>query len=119
MLTRILFYKDGKGKQPVIDFMEELAASSGKDARINLKKIGSYISLLDKEGLVIGEPFIKHLKGEIWELRPLRNRVLFAVLVDNRFVMLHVFMKKTQKTPVSEIERAERELEDFRRRYEA
>lgn len=108
MLTRILFYKDGKGKQPVIDFMEELAASSGKDARINLKKIGSYISLLDKEGLVIGEPFIKHLKGEIWELRPLRNRVLFAVLVDNRFGMLHVFMKKTQKTPVSEIERAER-----------
>ena len=119
MLTRILFYKDRKGKQPVIDFMEELASSTGKDARINLKKIGSYISLLDKEGLAIGEPFIKHLKGEIWELRPLRNRILFAALVGNRFVMLHVFMKKTQKTPVSEIEKAERELEDFRRRYEA
>ena len=114
MLTRILFYKDGKGKQPVIDFMEELAASSGKDARINLKKIGSYISLLDKEGLVIGEPFIKHLKGEIWELRPLRNRVLFAVLVDNRFVMLHVFMKKTQKTPQKEIDTARKRLKSLR-----
>lgn len=99
--------------------MEELAASSGKDARINLRKIGSYITLLDKNGLSIGEPYIKHLKGDIWELRPLRNRILFAALVEGRFVLLHVFLKKTQKTPVTEIEKAERELEDFRRRFES
>ena len=99
--------------------MEELAASSGKDARINLKKIGSYISLLDKNGLSIGEPYIKHLRGDIWELRPLRNRILFAALVEGKFVLLHVFLKKTQKTPAAEIEKAERELEDFRRRYES
>lgn len=119
MLTRTLIYKDRKGRQPVRDFMEELAASSGKDARINLKKIGSYITLLDKNGLSIGEPYIKHLRGEIWELRPLRNRILFAALVEGKFVLLHVFLKKTQKTPVAEIEKAERELEDFRRRFES
>ncbi len=119
MLTRTLIYKDRKGRQPVHEFMEELAASSGKDARINLKKIGSYITLLDKNGLSIGEPYIKHLRGEIWELRPLRNRILFAALVEGKFVLLHVFLKKTQKTPVAEIEKAERELEDFRRRFEA
>lgn len=119
MLTRTLIYKDRKGKQPVLEFMEELTASSGKDARINLRKIGSYITLLDKNGLSIGEPYIKHLKGDIWELRPLRNRILFAALVEGRFVLLHVFLKKTQKTPVTEIEKAERELEDFRRRFES
>ena len=118
MLTRTLFYKDRKGRQPVVEYMDKLAASSGKDTRINLTKIGSYITLLDRNGLSIGEPFIKHLRGDIWELRPLRNRILFAALVDNKFVLLHIFLKKTQKTPVSEIEKAERELEDFIRRYE-
>ena len=119
MLIRTLIYKDRKGRQPVLEFMEGLAASSGKDARINLRKIGSYITLLDKHGLSIGEPYIKHLRGEIWELRPLRNRVLFAALVEGKFVLLHVFLKKTQKTPIAEIEKAERELKDFRRRYES
>lgn len=58
-------------------------------------------------------------KNDIWELRPLRNRILFAALVEGRFVLLHAFLKKTQKTPVAEIEKAEREFEDFRRRFES
>ena len=49
----------------------------------------------------------------------IRNRVLFASLVDDGFVLLHVFMKKTQKTPQEEIEKAERELKDYKERYEA
>ena len=47
VLTRTLFYKDRKGRQPVVDYIDKLAASSGKDAKINLTKIGSYITLLD------------------------------------------------------------------------
>ena len=62
---------------------------------------------------------MKHLRGEIWELRPLRNRILFAALVDNRFVLLHAFMRKTQKTPAVEIERAEKELKDFKERFQS
>ena len=34
------------------------------------------------------------------------------------FVLLHHFQKKTQKTPAAEIEKAKRELEDYKRRYE-
>ena len=33
------------------------------------------------------------------------------------FIMLHHFVKKTQKTPKREIEKAKRELEDYLRRY--
>ncbi|MBR3186480.1 MAG: type II toxin-antitoxin system RelE/ParE family toxin [Lachnospiraceae bacterium] len=43
--------------------------------------------------------------GEIWELRPLRNRILFAAWVNDSFVLLSHFMKKTQKTPKREIEK--------------
>ena len=54
------------------------------------------------------EPVTKHLDGEIWELRPLRNRFLYAYYKDNRFVILHHFLKKTQKTPKREIEQAKK-----------
>ena len=47
---------------------------------------------------MIGEPFIKHLEGDIWELRPLRDRILFAAWLDDGFILLHHFVKKTQKT---------------------
>ena len=45
-----------------------------------------------------GQPYIKHLDAEIWELRPLRDRILFVAWLDGSFVLLHPFVKKTQKT---------------------
>lgn len=56
---------------------------------------------------------MKHLDGDIWELRPIRDSILFAAYVNGSFVRLHVFMKQTQKTPPREIEKAKRELADF------
>lgn len=53
------------------------------------------------------------LKGDIWELRPLDNRIMYAYWKDNTFVLLHYFNKKTQKTPKSEIQIAKNNLKDF------
>lgn len=64
----------------------------------------------------LSENYVKHLDGEIWELRPIRDRILFAGVVGGRYVLLHQFMKQTQKTPAREIEKAKRELADFRER---
>ena len=58
-------------------------------------------------------PYVRHLDGEIWELRPLRNRILLAGVVNGKYVLLHHFIKQTQKTPSREIEKAKRELADF------
>lgn len=116
MAHRIVFYADRKGRQPVKDFIDDLLSQAGKDARINYKKVASYINYLSEVGLAGGEPYMKHLRGEIWELRPLKNRILFAALVDDGFILLHVFQNKTQKTPAEEIEKAERELNDFKER---
>ena len=46
-------------------------------------------------------------------MRPIRDRILFASVVDRRYLLLHCFMKQTQKTPAREIERAKREFADF------
>ena len=112
----IYFYKDKNGNEPVLEYMRELASKKGKDSRIKLNKINDYIELLSQHGTRAGEPYIKYLDAEIWELRPLRDRILFVAWIDGSFVLLHHFMKKTQKTPKREIEQAKRELADLKER---
>ena len=72
--------------------------------------------MLQENGIALGSPYIRHLEGDIWELRPLRDRILFAKLNNNEFVLLSIFIKKTQKTPKYEIIKAKKYLEDYIRR---
>lgn len=116
-MHEIIFYQDRNGRQPVLDYMEKLGKSKSKDGRIKLNKISDYIQALSVYGTEqLTENYVKHLDGEIWELRPIRDRILFAAVVNGRYVLLHQFMKKTQKTPAREIEQAKRELADFKER---
>ena len=112
-MYKIYFYKDKNGSEPVLDYMEKLYRKKDKDSRIKLNKINDYIEMLSCYGTQAGEPYIKHLDGEIWELRPLRDRILFIGWANGSYILLHQFMKKTQKTPAREIEKAKRELADL------
>ena len=112
-MYNIKFYKDRRGKSPVLDYLRELKNKNDKDSQIKLDKINDYIDTLSIHGKNAGEPYIKHLDGDIWELRPLRDRILFAAWINGGFVLLHKFVKKTRKTPPDEIKRAKRELADF------
>ena len=116
-MHEIIFYEDSSGKNPVREYMRELEKSKSKDSRIKLNKINDYIQALSVYGVAeLSENYVKHLDGEIWELRPICDRILFAGVVGGRYVLLHQFMKQTQKTPAREIEKAKRELADFRER---
>ncbi len=115
-MHEIYFYKDKNGNEPVLEYMLELAAKNDKDSRIKLNKINDYIEALSQYGTQIGVPYVKHLSGDIWELRPIRDRILFVAWINGSYVLLHHFMKKTQKTPTREIEKAKRELADLMER---
>lgn len=112
-MHKIYFYRDKSGNEQVREYLQELADRKDKDSRIKYNKIRDYIKALSEYGLKLTEPYIKHLDGEIWELRPLRDRILFVAWYNGNFVLLHQFMKKTQKTPAREIEKAKRELADM------
>lgn len=112
-MHKITFYRDRDGKEPVAEYIKELSDKKDKDSRIKLTKIRDYIKILSEHGTQAGEPYIKHLDGEIWELRPLRDRILFIGWANGGYVLLHHFMKKTQKTPKMEIDKAKRELADL------
>lgn len=117
-MYKIIFYKDKNGYSSVLEHIETLKEKrfTSKDAKIKFKKISSYLDMLSENGLEIGKPYIKHLEDEIWKLRPLRDRILFAYYDNNNFILLHYFMKKSQKTPRREIKRALTNLEDYKRR---
>ena len=115
-MYKVNFYRDKNGKQPVKEYLQELKNKGGKDSKIKFNKINDYIEVLSKYGTYAGEPYIKHLEGDIWELRPLSDRILFVAWYKNEFMLLHHFVKKTQKTPSKEIEKAKRELKDLKER---
>jgi len=112
----VCFYQDKNGKEPVLEYIRELDSRTDKDSRIKVNKIYDYIDYLREAGPQVREPYAKHLDGDIWELRPLRDRILYAAWDGKSFILLCHFMKKTQKTPPREIQHAKRLLADYRER---
>ena len=112
-MYKIYFYKNINGEQPVLNYLRELKNQNTKNSRINLNKIQDYIQVLATIGKMAGLPYVKHIDGEIWELRPLKNRIFFVSFINSSYVLLHHFIKKSQKTPKREIEKAKKEYQEI------
>jgi phage-related protein len=75
------------------------------DIRASFQRI---VELIHSHGLErVREPYVKHLEGPLWEMR-LKGRsgiarAVYVTAVGKRIVVVHVFEKKTQKTPRREI----------------
>ena len=110
MAWTIDFYRDTEGNVPVEGFLVSLPE---KDRA----RIAWTINLLEEYGLQLGLPYVKHLRGKLWELRIRAGRsayrIIYFAYVGQRFILLHGFLKKTQKTPRRELEIAERRMSDF------
>lgn len=109
------FYRDAEGNVPVEGFLVSL---SEKDRA----RIAWTINLLEEYGLQLGSPYVKHLRGKLWELRIHAGRkayrIIYFAYVGHRFILLHGFLKKTQKTPRRELEIAKGRMADFLTREE-
>lgn len=115
-MYNIEIYEDKNGKSTIKEYIKKLKKQKNKDSKIKFNKIIAYIRELREKGVSLSEKYVKHIKNEIWELRPLRDRILFAYLDNNNFVLLNIFMKKTNKTPQREIQKAQKLLEDYKKR---
>ncbi len=104
------YYKDGKDNEPVADFIDALPHSTRA-------KVFRIIDLLAQNGVLLKEPYTRQVKGKIRELRIKDSqgaiRVLYFTYTGRRFILLHSFLKKTDKTPRKEIEIAEKRMKDF------
>ena len=94
MSRQISFYADDEGQSAVVDFLSELSVKERA-------KCYAYISLLEQYGHRLTSQFIKHLEGDLWELRPefggVEMRLLYFTWIGDMIVIVHAFKKKSQK----------------------
>ena len=92
-------------KVPMIEFLDSLNVRERAKVFASIEKLIE----LKNAGLNPKENLSKHLKDGIFEMRiSFENRiarVLFFYQADRKIIFSHGFAKKTQKTPVSEIQR--------------
>ena len=119
IIFEIDFYQKQNGKIPVQDFLLSLSP------KLRAKAF-SDIELLKKHGNELREPYVKPIKGKknkgLYELRiKFSNdiaRIFYFTYYNNKYVLLHGFIKKTMTTPPNEIKRALDYMEDYKRRAE-
>ncbi len=114
-MYNIIFYENKNGESELYKQLIELAKESetNKDARIQFNQISMCIDLLKEQGTKLPTTITKHIEGKLWELRPGFNRILYFFYTNETYVLLHMFRKKTNKTPQKEIDKANREINDF------
>lgn len=106
----VIFYEHPNGCEPAKEFILSL------DKKMRAKILRT-IKLLQENGYELREPYSKHLDEGIFELRAKVgsdiSRVLYFFIVGRKIVLTSGFIKKTQKTPSSEIDRAK----EYRKEY--
>lgn len=109
------YFKNEKGECPLLEYFQMLVNTGRvKDLAI----IQAKINLLKDYGYElprISTNHAKHIEGKLYELRPGDNRILYFYYDQGTYVLLHAFMKKTNKTPSHEIEKAKREIKEYER----
>lgn len=109
------YYELEDGTRPAEDFILSL------DLKMRAK-IFAALELLEIKGPGLREPFSKSLEDGIFEVRAKQgsdiSRVLYFFVVGRKVILTNGFVKKTQKTPPRELDRAKRYRADYLRRKE-
>jgi phage-related protein len=97
----VVFYRTDAEKEPVREWLQDLP----KPAR---RTIGTDIKTV-QFGWPLGMPLVRKLEANLWEIRSTVDqrvaRILFTIVQDH-IVLLHGFVKKSQKTPQADLELA-------------
>jgi len=108
-ILAVVFYRTDAGKEPVREWLKSLS-------REDKRTIGEDIKTV-QFGWPLGMPLIRKLERGLWEVRSNLSqgiaRVLFTV-DGNTMILLHGFVKKSQKTPLTDLNTARRRLADLR-----
>ncbi len=110
MVLSVIFYRSELGNEPVREWLKELP-------RDDKRQIGEDIKTA-QFGWPLGMPLIRKIEKDLWEVRTkLKNgiaRVMFTV-DGNTMILLHGFIKKSQKTPLNELRTALARLQSYKR----
>ena len=112
---RVIFYDKPDGTEPAREFL----LSIDKKMRA---KLAMSIALLEDNGPALREPYSKPLGDGIFEIRAKVgtdiSRVLYFFVVGRKIILTNGFVKKTPKTPSSEIRLAKQYRAEYLSREE-
>jgi phage-related protein len=101
-MFKVRFYRESSGREPALEWLRDLP----KQER---EIIGGDLQTLQYRW-PIGKPLVAPLEQGLWELRSNLGtriaRLIFVLGHEQLIVVLHGFIKKTQKTPRSDIDLA-------------
>lgn len=105
---RVIFYKTHAGNEPVREWLKNMP----RDER---KIIGEDIKTV-QFGWPLGMPLVKKMEPNLWEVRSkLRNRIARVLFTMHEYIMivlLHGFIKKTEKTPAEDLTLARKRMHE-------
>ena len=115
LVLQLRFYDLPDGSYPAQEFIDSL------DIKMQAKMLRT-IAFLQENGSDLREPYSEYLQDGILELRAKVgsniSRVMYFFYDGKKAVLTHGFIKKTQKTPKKEIDRAIRYKEEYFSRKE-
>ena len=107
-ILTVIFYRSDSGNEPARDWLKELPRN---DKRI----IGEDIKTAQL-GWPLGMPLIRKMDKNLWEVRSSLPdgiaRVLFTV-DGSQMILLHGFIKKSNKSPQNELKTATARLGNY------
>lgn len=106
----VVFFESMHGKQPVREFIKELAKEDQRE-------IGADIRVV-QDNFPIGLPLVRKLKPALWEIRStIKDGIsrVFFTFRNEKIILLHAIVKKTQKTPAQDIDVATERLKEFKK----
>lgn len=117
MEFKISFYTDDEGDSPIEKFLDGLEL---KDRLLFNQTLKGFEKL--KNRVYHKEPLSKYLESGLWELR-IRSgtnilRVIYTFKKGQIIILLHIFVKKQQKTPQGDLEIARKRLKELQMREE-
>ncbi len=103
---QVVFYRSASGNEPVRDWLKQL---DNKDRKI----IGEDIKTV-QFGWPLGMPLVQKMDKGLWEVRiNLSNRIARILFTSHQSIMvlLHGFIKKSQKTPANDLKIAKQRMQ--------
>jgi phage-related protein len=107
----VRFYRSETGNEPVREWLRGLDEGDRRAIGLDLMRV--------QFGWPIGMPLVRSLKDGLWEVRSSLPSRRIARLVlcfhDKTLIVLHGFIKKTQKTPADDLTLARRRMTEVMR----
>ena len=101
-----------------VEFLDSDAKAEVDQLSVDLRaKFERIVTLIKLKGLEqVREPYVKHLDGKLWEIRMIGKdtiaRSIYVTAPGRRIVVLHTFIKKTDKTPSGALNVARRRAKE-------